>query len=558
MRIPAALMLIGILGAGVARSDGGSAVRDLYPSAGASPSAASETGIGMGTHGWIALPEPTAQNAFATVLAHVPPRSASGGSTGAEDGVLFPATRLEAMPAALAATGDRVYLLFGPEGVRGGAGYRVLSLQALPTPVGGMYAYEPRGRLEAHPSLLRAAELRGFVGTARGPVALLHTPGPTNEPRIMRLEGGSWVEVGGLPLLGGDGLDVTARTWIASVGGTAVVIGLSRVGELSAWELRDGGGPGVESPSGARVWPWSRRGIESVPINPDSASFFGVGRSLFAAVQTGSELSLWTEIGATWSRVASRDGVGSPVGVLGLGDVSRVVAVWLGEKPDGVSDPTDALRQRPAMVWELSGASGLVMHDGAAARHGPLSSQDLRALIILLLGSTAAVLLFVIRVGEDPDVLTLPQGAEIASASRRVAAGIIDLSVALGAVWAVTGAPPGAVLDVLRITPEGMGVVGLIDLVAAGFAISTVMEGVFGRTVGKMLAGCEVLAVVERKAVDRRGVGLGRAAIRNAVRWGLPPAALLGVFEPGGRHRGDVVARTVVVSRFEPEGADGS
>jgi len=549
------LVLIAVIAAGRVCASGGEPgpERGVFPSAGSVRLGSQGGGADVVSHGWIALPEPTALNASATVLAHVPPRAGVGGTPGADDGVLFPATRLEAMPAAIAACDDRVYLLFGPQGVYGGAGYRVLSLRAIPTPIAGMYAYEPRGLLDAHPSLLRVADLRGVVGTPWGPVALMHTPGPTDAPRVFRLDSASWIETSAIPTQGAEGLDVSSPVWIASEAAGVLVVGRTRGGALSAWAGRpvDGGlAPGERV---VELWTWSRRPLGVPGFGLEGTQFLGIGRMLNAVVREGDSISIWSEAGGQWSRVASREGAGSPFGVLGLGDVSRVVAAWQGEAPmaDGASG--DPLRPRPVMVWEVSGATGLVMHDGEAARRGPLSSQDLRALVVLLLGSTAAVLLFVVRVGDDPGVVALPDGAEIASPSRRISAALIDVGVALGAVWAVTGATPGAVLDVLRITPEGLGVVGVIDLVMAGFVVSTLMEGVFGRTVGKVVAGCEVLAVVDRRAVDRRGVGLGRAAIRNAVRWGLPPAALLGVFEPGGRHRGDAVARTIVVSRFEAE-----
>lgn len=563
----AVLLVLGFVVGFVPGLPGGHARGDeprTLPAAGSVPGAGAST---MVSHGWVALPEATAQNAFATVLAHVAPRSNAGPGPGASDGVLFPAVRLESMPAAIAAVDDRVYMLFGPKGVYGGPGYEVLGLRALPTPIAGMYAYEPQGRLEAFASLQLVGELRGFVGTAWGPVALMHTPGEVNMPRLMRLEAGGWVEVGVPGLSEAFQLDTARRMFLAGVAGRAILIGHGRDGAMMAWE-----GTGLDrvdnepdatrehtpagSESGLEAWSWRRRPLGEPPFSVEGAVFLGVGGMLCAASHEGEKgtLTLWSETGGAWTRVASREGVDASFGVAPLADVSRVAAVWMGESAGASARAPDPLRSRPAMVWEVSAATGTVMHNGEATRRGPLSSQDLRALVVLLLGSTAAVLLFVVKVGDDPGVLTLPEGVELASPSRRVASALIDLGVALGAVWAVTGATPGQVLDVLRLTPDGMGVMGLIDVMAAGFSISTVMEAAFGRSVGKAMAGCEVLPVVSRTAVDRRGVGLWRAAVRNAIRWGLPPAALLGVFEPGGRHRGDVVGRTVVVSRFEPEG----
>jgi hypothetical protein len=560
---PIVSILLALLALGTSGWEAIAEPERFLPAAGSVPSHGASI---TASHGWVALPEPAAQNAFASVLAHVAPRSSTGAEPGAAEGVLFPAVRLESMPAAIAAVDDRVYLLFGPKGVYGGPGYEVLGLRALPTPIAGMYAYEPQGRLEAFASLQLAGDLRGFVGTSRGPMALMHTPGEVNMPRLLRLDTNGWVEVGVPGLADAFGLDATRSMWLLGVSGRAVLVGYGRDGALRAWEgsgvdLRvdeasgaiEEGTPSDADP-GMESWAWRGRVLMTPPFSVEDAVFLGVGGVLCAISREGEmgRLTLWSEVGGGWTSVASREGADGRFGVAALGDVSRVVAVWMGESEAGSKDP---LRARPAMVWEVSAASGSVMHDGEATRRGPLSSQDLRALVILLLGSTAAVLLFVVKVGDDPGVLTLPEGVELASPSRRMAAALVDLCVALGAVWAVTGATPGAVMDVLRLTPEGMGVMGLIDVVAAGFSISTVMEAAFGRTVGKAMAGCAVLPVVSRDAVDRRGIGLWRAAVRNAIRWGLPPAALLGVFEPGGRHRGDVVGRSVVVSRFEPDEA---
>jgi hypothetical protein len=44
---------------------------------------------------------------------------------------------------------------------------------------------------------------------------------------------------------------------------------------------------------------------------------------------------------------------------------------------------------------------------------------------------------------------------------------------------------------------------------------------------------------------------LWRAAVRNLVRWALPPLALSGLSGMDHRHRGDTAAGTVVVVRQE-------
>lgn len=504
-------------------------------------------GGGQQSHAWVVLPDPNPKNEEAAMLAHVAPRSAGAGGVGAADGVLFPAVRLEKMAIGIAACDDRVFMFFEPEEGRDAGSLEVLSVRALATPIAGMYAYEPRGRLEAHRSVRRMGGFVGSVGTSEGPLVVVREDPAVGVDRLVisLLEGGEWREV-----RSPDGIDLGARVSVASVGGQAWIVGRRGDGIWGVWVGKDLDS-WEQQRSGAT---WGFRSLAGAPFEVGSARLAGVGALAVAAVREGAGLTLWSEVGSEWAKFGEHASVGDGWGLAGLEDVGRVVVIWEDQAAGpGVESTGAHVGPVGVKVWEVSAGTGLVLHDGEAARRGPLSTQDFRALVVLLVGATTAVLLFVVRVGEDGGVLSLPPGVSLAAAGRRVAASAFDVAIALAGVWVVTGATPPEVLDVLKLTPGGMGVMGLVDVVVFGFVGGTVCEGVFGRTIGKVVAGCEVLPVAGRETVDRRGLGLGRAAIRNAVKWALPPAALLGLFEPGGRHRGDVAGRTVVVERFEPE-----
>ncbi|MBX3317331.1 MAG: RDD family protein [Phycisphaeraceae bacterium] len=509
------------------------------------PAAGSVSGVAGPSHGWVVLPDPNPRNERATMLAHVAPRA---GSHGATDGLLYPAMRFEQPAVAIAAVSDRVYMLFDPPPERDSGSLEVLSLRAVRTPIAGMYAYEPRGRLDAHRSLPRRGGLLGVAGTSEGVFAVVRSddPGGVGGAVVSRLSGSAWDEVTPFPTDGESGVDLQRSVDVGTIDGRLGIVGYARGGGLSVWVRSVEPGPGSEN-GDAGVW--IRRGLASFPEDVSRVRFMGVGSVLVAVGWLGSSLNYWTDIGGDWYRIAARDECGESVGIVPLGDVGRVVAVWTGEGNEGGVESGPA----SARVWEVSASTGLVLHDGAAARRGPLSTQDFRALVVLLVGATTAVLLFVIRIGDDSGVLTLPRGVALAPSGRRVAASVIDLCVAVGAVWLLTGASPGQQLDVLKLTPGGMGVMGLVDIVVVGFFAGTIAEAFFGCSIGKGLLGCEVLPVVGRETIDRRGLGLLRAATRNAVKWALPPAAMLGLFEAGGRHRGDVAAGAVVVERFDPE-----
>ncbi|HZW09271.1 MAG TPA: hypothetical protein VFF69_05145, partial [Phycisphaerales bacterium] len=77
----------------------------------------------------------------------------------------------------------------------------------------------------------------------------------------------------------------------------------------------------------------------------------------------------------------------------------------------------------------------------------------------------------------------------------------------------------------------------------------TACECLWGRTIGKALAGCEVVSVGGR----RLRVGLMQSAARNVFKWALAPWAALALGARGGRHRGDAAARAAVVVRIDEE-----
>lgn len=511
---------------------------------------ASSTPAGL-SHGWIALPDPVTANLQGTMLAHVPPRkgavAGAAFAVGSDDGVLLPVMRLESMPVGMAAWNDSLYLFFGPKRVAGGIGFEVLSLRALPTPLAELFAYEPRARLRGHPSVTMTGGFAGSIGSRFGPVVLMHEPGPVGMPVLLLLDGDRWSTIDAPPVLGDAGLDVREPlTLIADERGVGVV-GRDRSGRLGLWR-----GAPRESALPGGAWAWEHGVLPALPDLALGARFVGVGKNVYAVGVREGTLHVWAIVGERWSQIGERAEVSGDIGLAWLAGQDRLVAVWQEDAPGPRAGTEDPVRPKRAVVWEVSGATGLVMHDGPAARSGPLSTGDFRALVVLLVGVTAAVLLFVVRVGDEESVPTLPEGAALASIGRRALAGAIDLMLAASVVSVVSGASYASLIDVLRLTPQGYGVMGLVQITFVGFGMSTLGEAISGRTIGKVLAGCVVLPVVGQDAIDRSGIGLGRAAMRNAVKWGLPPAAVLGVFETGGRHRGDMVGRTIVAERGAP------
>src|SRR5690606_31387250 len=99
----------------------------------------------------------------------------------------------------------------------------------------------------------------------------------------------------------------------------------------------------------------------------------------------------------------------------------------------------------------------------------------------------------------------------------------------------------------------------VLTLLGLGFVHCTLGEWLFGQSLGKALVGCEVVSVGVSRKVDgsvlpvASRVLLWQAAVRNLIRWGLPPRAWGGPSSPARRHRGDRWARATVVIRVEPQ-----
>ena len=99
----------------------------------------------------------------------------------------------------------------------------------------------------------------------------------------------------------------------------------------------------------------------------------------------------------------------------------------------------------------------------------------------------------------------------------------------------------------------------LVWTAVAGTVLGAVAECAWGRTLGKGLAGCMVLDAGGAKPNPGNSPitpSFWRSLLRNAIKWFVPPLALLGLWGTSGRHRGDVAARCVVIAPDEPEPGD--
>lgn len=295
--------------------------------------------------------------------------------------------------------------------------------------------------------------------------------------------------------------------------------------------------------------------------------------------------------------LATIRGVGSIFGVVPIEDAARVAVVWLEKEREGAEpelrvqrrsfptpsgapptappgSPTGDQRETPGGIREIipvepesreptaaakSGAArvrghleireisvftGATVYAGPQRGDGPVSAFEVQLLAGVLVLVMIVVLILVLTREPDNGVFHLPRGTALAEPGRRAMAGVIDLAAAILIADKAWGVPTSDLLGPNRIfSGEALWVLGTAILI--GLTLGTIGEWLTGRSFGKALMGCAV--------VDARDPGaepgapkFWQALVRNLVKWGAAPAAMLGLMESTGRHRGDALSRTLV------------
>jgi hypothetical protein len=253
---------------------------------------------------------------------------------------------------------------------------------------------------------------------------------------------------------------------------------------------------------------------------------------------------------SAWREVASVANMTPDHVVVPLEGVGRIGLVATVGKPVGKA-------QQELRLAEVSVGTGAVMYDGKLTVGSPIGINDYRLIAVLLGYAVGMVVIFVVK-PPARDSVHLPPGVSIAENGRRMIATVIDLLIALLVACKILGVPISEFASSGLLTP-GPG--QNAALLALGMLIlaNGVLESLFGRSLGKMIAGCGVVlmqsgaAPASGETPEPQAPPLWRSLVRNFVKWGLPPVALLGMLDPGGRHRADLLAGTAVVIEAEEE-----
>jgi len=479
------------------------------------------------SHGWIAT---HVLGGEAAALLHLPPRSPTAGVRGADAGVARQIQSLAQLPGHTVWWGRRVYLLYP----QSGAILDVFSVRVSPTAVPAYWAAEPITGATAEPSLpLHGARVVDATGARHGLAVLVRD----SRWRLWMLAGAAWESVEMPP-----GLAAADDARVRFVRGSEPVTLLADYqGSTVRWTLQDLQGGRWEPTPLADAGRWPEAAV---------LASFESGGDVCVAVRTGSGVEVWSLGPRIEGRLAELSMGGAPVALAPIDSGVRlaVLSVVRNEDADG--------REQPVERWELvevSLSTGRPLFRGQPRSGAPITGEDIRWLSLAMVGLVVAVLFYLLRPVPARSEVLLPEGCALAEPGRRIAAGMLDAALVAVGASLLLGIPIQQVLLVTPLLGSAQGVLTLAGLVGAGTLYGTAAEWLWGRTLGKMLAACEVVSVTPGRA----RVGLMRTAARNLFKWGLAPWALLGLAAGEGRHRGDEVAGSAVVVRIEREEADG-
>ncbi len=517
------------------------------------------------THTWIVMPVDASGRS--TVL-HLPPRTGAAEQArlgSPREGEARIASVLASTPVAAAARGSRLAVVFpdSRDGVPSLHGRTVLTLGA--TPAGpGEWKIVPEKRLDPLPSLRGDGLLLGFSASDMGYAALFQGLATEDadpaRPVLYVLSEDTWNEVALPPELQAAGAEAFQRqgdrpvalaTW--RLFATEAGLGICVITRRDAAEpirgtvfLADfsGSNPGSASAT------WTRRDLlldahGSVPsdqVEVVAAS----GHIVVSARSSEGTLHLYSQTARTpglWRHIAEVTGIAPDHSVTPIESLHRIAVISAPQRTGSKDAP-------PYRMVEVSVGTGAVLSDGPLVIRSPVGVSDYRLIGLLLAYALGLVIIFVLR-PPARESLHLPAGVSIAEPGRRMIASLIDLTIAVLVSCKLLGVPLAEFFGSGLLTPGPAQSVAMTSL-ALLIVANSLLETLMGRSLGKLIAGCGVVmmrtgpAPASGEPPQPQAPSFWRALVRNFVKWGLPPVALLGLMDPGGRHRGDLLAGTAV------------
>ncbi len=495
---------------------------------GASVPAASDAA----SHGWAVI-----ERRGGPFLLHLPPREPGNGYEASPPGSVRPVRPLAEWPDAIAAIGDRVYLVYPPEpGADQSESWRpVFSLRAVPSTIAGMWVDLPSGLMDSLPSLPARGRLVALAAQGSALYVLERAAGhlgmwahDTSAP------GAEWVAV---PLPAAlAGTEPSAIAMVSQRPG--LVIAARETGGSRAWQLG-------EQDS------WSRFDLRGWDRFWSAHWRQGFGREILAATPTGTgddpsdALELW-RLGSGGPASLGILAAARPGALTSMPSPGRLVLIRPGNAvPEG--QPPE-----PVRILERSLITGRTLHDGAGGGSVAVPVTELRAITVLLVLMMAAVLIVIIRPNPERS-WSIPDGWVLADPGRRLIASLIDLVLVAAVLAPAFGVSARQILTLEVLIHPGGAWLSLPALLLTGWISMSVWESLLGLTPGKFVTACRVRRATP--GADLK-VTIFWSLVRNAMKWLTPPVAAIALFDAEGRHRGDSAARAVVVSRAPASPSD--
>lgn len=477
---------------------------------------------GSSNHGWVVLPpspDPTRSAGVYHFPIDAPPATVRLGP------------RLVRMPSSIAASGDRLYLVYDEAVLRaseppaaggepiGPPRRRVQQVAVRQGLAPLFYDYLPQGREpETLPNLPDRGALEGVAATSAGPAALLREGDAVS---IVLLRDLDWEVVEPPPLESSAGAALLASP-------TRLMLLERRPPDRAVlWWL-----PASEVASSGE---W--RSLE-LPLPDGADRFLTAGEQVIAAAEDGSTIRLWLLREGGAYPLAGIERPEAPHALFGAG--LRIHLAWLQQE--------DSPR---LMARVVSAVSGEIMHDGPVLTEPLVRGRELHTIALLLGFVLLTALIFVLRPqAGGRDAVAIPDGMSLAGPGRRFIALLIDAGPPLLISGAVFGVSPKDMVLTAMLVPESVerDAAAFLLGIAATIVHASVCDAFFGRSLGRLATSCRVASAAPGSARLR----LWRAAARNAVVLLCPPLALFVLIDPLRRHPADVVTASVVVTPAPP------
>lgn len=414
---------------------------------------------------------------------------------GSEPGTFILGPDVARAPVAISSSGARTVMVFETPG-----GSRPVRQ--------GVAEFGPGRRLvnvdlRALASLPGDGALAGVVSTPTGEFALLldmqfPLEGESREafeqgPALLRLSGDGWARQA-LP----EGLDPANRWRLIAIDQTPAIVEHTEPGRARLW-LRDQDGSW-----NAQIW----------AIPGDAREMIGVsGGVLVERPDAGDAVFEFVrgEAALPRGRIESppADRAWAPLG-------DRIVMIGV-----------DRTGESPVLWSAVIGADQSTLHAGTLRPVSPISRRDVETLIVLIASAALTTILFLLRIGTaGQGVVLIPEGSSLAPTWKRGAAVLMDLAPALALVmWLWPMPENGSSMADLTMAYGPWPPLTVAGLVIAHSAIC---EWLFGRTLGKALAGCRTISVRNGKKPT-----FAQAMGRNFVKIACPPLGMVQAMTPG-------------------------